>query len=139
MMGMGRIRLAATLALIGAPLSGCQALLPRDDTPTVLPRLAAAPANVPSAQRLDQSGYPMLGAFPRAASAQASDEEVQATRDRFANVGARGSRASAAGYQRNVDELRTLARTQQAEADARLRAASGAAGADDAAASSRAQ
>ena len=137
-MAMQRLRMAATLALIGAPLSACQPLLPRDDTPTILPRLATAPASGPSAQRLDENGYPLIGAFPKAAAQQVSNEEVQATRDRFANVAARATPPNDAAYQRRVGELNQIAAQQQSEAEARLRAATTDAGAADAA-SSRAQ
>ena len=137
-MAMARLRLLATLALIGAPLSACQALLPRDDTPTILPALATAPPTGSSSQRLDANGYPLIGAFPKAATTQVSNEEVQATRDRFANVAARATPPSDAAYRQRVGEMQSIAATQQAEADARLRAAStGDAAAD--AASSRAQ
>ncbi len=128
----------ATLALIGAPLSACQALLPRDDTPTILPALTTAPNSGPSAQRLDANGYPLIGAYPRAATTQVSDEDVQATHDRFANVAARSTPPSEAAYRSRVGQMQAIAATQQAEAEARLRAAStGDAAAD--AASSRAQ
>ncbi|WP_156421486.1 hypothetical protein [Aureimonas sp. AU40] len=133
-----RLGLVATLALIGAPLSACQPLLPRDDTPTILPRLATAPNSGPSAQRMDANGYPLIGAYPKAATQQVSNEDVQATRDRFANVEARSVPPSDTAYRSRVGEMQTLAARQQAEAEARLRAASTGEAAGDAA-SSRAQ
>ena len=136
-MAIRTVRLAATLAVLVAPLCACQQFLPRDDTPTILTPLANAPANGPSSQRRDANGYPLIGAYPTAAMPQASNDDVQQTRERFATIAARRAGGADTGaYQRNVSELQTIADQQQSEAEARLRASTDAGAA---AASSRAQ
>lgn len=129
------VRMAAVLVALGVPLSGCQAFVPRDDAPRILPPLAAAPDSGPSAQRRDANGYPIIGAMPKAATTQVSDADVEATRQRFANVGARASGSSNAAYLQRVQEMKGVAAAQQREAAAALAPAP----ADDAAATSRAQ
>ena len=137
-MAIRTVRLAASLAVLVTPLSACQQFLPRDDTPTILDPLASAPNSGPSSQRRDANGYPLIGAYPTAAMAQASNEDVQRTRERFATIAARRvGGADTGAYQRNVSELQTLADQQQAEAEARLRTSADVGAAD--AASSRAQ
>lgn len=129
------VRMAMMLVSLGVPLSGCQAFLPRDDAPRILPALAAAPDSGPSAQRRDADGYPIIGAYPRAATTQVSDADVEATQRRFSNVAARSSGSTNAAYLRRVQEMQGVAATQQREAAAALAPPA----ADDAAATSRAQ
>lgn len=127
--------MTAMCVSLGLPLSACQSFLPRDETPVTLPPLAAAPSVGSSGQKLDEQGYPMIGHKPRAARAQASDEDVAQTETRYSRVEARGRANPEAAYRRDVAELEAIAARQQAEADRVLAAAPAAADA----ASSRAQ
>jgi len=142
MTGSRTLGLTALAVVLGVPLSACQALLPRDDTPRILPSLAALPDAGASAQRLDANGYPLLGAKPRAATGQVADDEVTATQSRYANVERRSNGAGDATYVRQVRELEGVAAQQQARGEAIVAANAAAeteAAAARAAASSRAQ
>ncbi|WP_156417920.1 hypothetical protein [Aureimonas sp. AU4] len=120
------MRLAAVLAMVaasGAALAGCQsfvpqAFLPQDDTPVIPARLAAAPPVTSSGQQRDKNGFPLIGAYPKAATTQVSDETVAQTRERYARTGRRGAGSTAPQYRRTVAEMQALAASQaQAAAD----------------------
>ncbi len=113
---MRAVLMTATCVSVALSLSACQSFLPRDDTHVTLPALAAAPGVASSGQKLDDEGYPMIGHKPRAARAQASDDAVQATEQRYSRVEARAGGNPEAGYRRDVAELEALAARQQAEA-----------------------
>ena len=64
----------------------------------------------PSSQRLDKNGYPVIGAYPTAATTQVGDETVAETRARYADAATRGAAPSSAGrYQQSVAELQATA------------------------------
>ncbi|WP_157070258.1 hypothetical protein [Aureimonas frigidaquae] len=91
-------------------LAACQSYLPQNDEPLrvspVLDRLEPGP----STQRLDANGYPLIGAYPSAATQQVSNETVAQTRARYADAATRGSAPSSGPtYQRNVAELEATA------------------------------
>lgn len=107
---------AVAALLLAAPgLAGCQAFLPRDDTPVLPAAFPVAVDGGPSSQRLDEDGYPLIGAYPTAATAQATPETVEATRERFANAAGRGAGSTAGSYQARVNDLNARRRAAQAQ------------------------
>ncbi len=115
-MAMRAVRMTAMCVSLGLPLSACQSFLPRDETPTTLPPLAAAPGVASSGQKLDEAGYPIIGRMPRAAREQAADDAVAQTQQRFSRAESRSWGNPEAAYRRDVAELEALAARQQAEA-----------------------
>lgn len=131
-----RIPTCIVLAAGALVLSACQGIqpyLPRDETPVLPPAFAVEVPRGPSGQRVDARGFPMLGHMPRAAAPQASQQLVENTQARFANVETRGTAPTAAGvrdlqglaarraaaarsseYQQTVEELRAIAEQQRA-------------------------
>lgn len=102
-------------------LAGCQSYVPRAEDPIRPVPLAASLPSTSSSQRLDEDGYPMIGAYPTAAGAQVGDDVVESTRERFAQTAARrDGRVSEAGYRRSVTELQALAARQRKDASAAL-------------------
>lgn len=135
---------ALCTAFLAALLAGCQGFqgyMPRDETPDIPAVIAPEVPRGPSSQRVGRDGYPLIGAYPRAATTQASPEAVSETQARYANVAARGARrgdyagtvsdlgrtavqaqartARTAEYERSVEELQELARRQQARTEGR--------------------
>ncbi|MER0239219.1 hypothetical protein [Fulvimarina sp. MAC8] len=96
--------LVGTLAL-----SGCQGIFPgEEDSSLGALRLGEARA-VASQQRLDDDGYPLLGAYPGAAAPQLADENVAALDARYNGIAAQ--RAGASG---NTGYSSAIARAQNA-------------------------
>ncbi|MEN3791892.1 hypothetical protein [Fulvimarina sp. MAC3] len=96
--------------LVGAlALTGCQSIFPgeEDDSLGAL-RLSEAEA-VASQQRLDEDGYPLLGAYPGAAAPQLADENVAVLDARYNGIAAQRAGASA-----NTDYSSALSRAQSA-------------------------
>ncbi|SJZ49667.1 hypothetical protein [Consotaella salsifontis] len=105
-------RLAAICALITA--GACQSVFSGGEDPAVA--LRPTPVQVDSAQRLGNDGYPLLGAMPRAATAQMSDADVQQQRtslEAAANVNAATSAATANAYSQAIDTLHQTADKQR--------------------------
>lgn len=126
-MGMRRATVLVLTAAACAALAGCQsfvpqAFLPQDDTPVIPARLGAAPPIGSSGQQRDENGFPLIGAYPKATTAQVSNETVAQTRERYARTGRRGAGSTAPQYRRTVAEMRALA-ASQAEAATSLPAA----------------
>ncbi|MFD2238510.1 hypothetical protein [Aureimonas populi] len=131
---MKNMALKALAALSLGVLGGCQGFTPRDDDPGIPLVVAPQVERGPSSQRLGPDGYPLIGAYPRAATSQATAEAVAETQARYANVAGRARpvgaadtgalAATAAGraaeaasrnaqYARTVEELQAVAREQQ--------------------------
>lgn len=133
-MGGSAARAMATMMACGL-LAACQGFVPQNDDPGI-PAVIAPQVDRggPSGQRLGRDGYPMLGAYPRAATSQADPATVAQTQARYANVAERArplaaivppagtvpaaersaaAQARSAQYGRTVDELQELARRQQ--------------------------
>ena len=101
---MGSLAAMMRLSVALAGCQGVQRFLPRDETPVFPPAFAVDVPRGPSTQRLDEDGYPLLGAFPSTAAAQATPEAVSQTQARYANVGTRAA-ADPSGYGRSVSDL----------------------------------
>lgn len=102
------------LVVLGAGLAGCQSFLPRDDTPIRPAPFPVAVEPGPSSQRLDEDGYPMIGAYPTAATAQADAATVSDAQARFA--GGRRPTPNTGAYEARIAEL--TARREAARAGA---------------------
>ncbi|MBC6717251.1 hypothetical protein H9Q09_13640 [Aurantimonas sp. DM33-3] len=106
---------AIVLALL--PAAACQS----ENTSVGALRLAASP-DVPSSQRTDADGYPLLGAYPGRAAEQLTDAEVQAEQARLAATA--GQHASAAaqpsGFDGKIQRAQSVRQQQAAEMEAVL-------------------
>ncbi|MEF2550568.1 hypothetical protein VQ042_04210 [Aurantimonas sp. A2-1-M11] len=106
---------AIVLALL--PVAACQS----DDTSIGALRLAASP-DVPSSQRADADGYPLLGAYPGKAAAQLTDAEVQAEQARLAAAASQhaGAAAAPSGFAGKIQRAESVRQQQAAEVEAVL-------------------
>ncbi|MBB4001769.1 hypothetical protein [Aurantimonas endophytica] len=116
------LSLLRTLAVCCAivPAAGCQSFFGDDeDTSVGAMRLAAAPA-VPSAQRRDEDGFPLLGAVPRAAAPQLTDAEAQAGQAQLGAMAQQRAATPPSSGPAQVARLQALRQQQAAEVDAAL-------------------
>ncbi|MCK5932565.1 MAG: hypothetical protein KAG89_10395 [Fulvimarina manganoxydans] len=112
----------ATFGLIAAAssLSACQAFGPEEETSVGALRLSAAQP-VASSQRLDEDGYPLLGAYPGAAAPQLSEAEVASADSRLNQVAAsRTGTGGATGYDAKIASLKAIRDRRVSEAEAAL-------------------
>ncbi|KAA0970734.1 hypothetical protein FPY71_09645 [Aureimonas fodinaquatilis] len=114
MMATGKHRMLVALALCLPLAAGCQSYLPQNDTPVRMSPVADRMERGPSGQRLDDKGYPIIGAYPRAATQQVADEVVAQTQAQYAGAANRANAGSAGDYQRKLAELQATAARQRA-------------------------
>lgn len=116
------LSLLRTLAVCCAvvPVAGCQSIFgEEEDTSIGAMRLAAAP-DVPTTQRRDEGGFPLLGAFPSAAAPQLTDAEAQAGQARLGALAQERAATPPASGPAQVARLQALRQQQAAEVDAAL-------------------
>ena len=116
------LSLLRTLVLCCAvvPAAGCQSIFGDDeDTSIGALRLAAAP-DVPTTQRRDEGGFPLLGAFPSAAAPQLTDAEAQAGQARLGAMAQERAATPPPSGPAQVARLQALRQRQAAEVDAAL-------------------
>ena len=120
-MRMAARGLVVIASLCAATLAGCQSYIPRAEDPIRPVPLAASMPPTSSSQRLDEDGYPMIGAYPTAAGAQLTDDEVRSNRAGLAQSAAgRGAPVDTSGYRRSVAEMKALAAQQRKVASTEL-------------------
>lgn len=112
------LRLVAVLALIPL-MAGCGSLVPAEGPSKLAqrPRIDSGP----SAQRQDADGYPVLGAFPKSASAQLTEPEVIAERGALKATGTRqnvGVGTAASDYRRSLAEAAAVRAQARRQVDA---------------------
>ncbi|MDY8110064.1 hypothetical protein U0C82_13030 [Fulvimarina sp. 2208YS6-2-32] len=84
-------------------LTACQSLFPDEDNTSIgALRLSQAEA-VQSRQRLDEDGYPLLGAYPGTAAPQLTDAAVDKAQGEFTSIArTRAAAPRNAGYEANI-------------------------------------
>ena len=109
------------LAAVLAPLGGCQAFFGDDQDNSIGSQRLAATAPVASKQRLDDDGYPLLGAFPGTAAPQLTDAEVSRDSGRFNGVASeRAATPAANDYAARLARADAVRRRQLADVNAAL-------------------
>lgn len=103
--------------LVGAlALSGCQSIFPGEEDASVGALRLSEAGTVASQQRLDEDGFPLLGAYPGAAAPQLADENVAALDARYNGIAAqRAGAANDTGYSSALSRAQN-ARQRQAQA-----------------------
>jgi len=107
------------------PAGACQSIFSDADDATVAILQAAPPPVGGSAQRRDEDGYPLLGAYPRSAAPQLKDETVKAEQARLNAVAderkSATSKSTAQEYASDIQPLRSVRQEQAATVDKALK------------------
>ncbi|MCB8837853.1 hypothetical protein [Aurantimonas sp. VKM B-3413] len=121
-------KLIRSLAFVAVllPVGACQSIFPDSEDPSLALLQAAPTPPGGSGQRLDENGYPLLGATPRAATTQLRDDEVKAEQARLsaaaANLGQSTAGMNSSSYDAEIRRLQNVRKDQAAELDKALAA-----------------
>ncbi len=115
-----RLAFFAAAAAALSSLQGCNAYLPQDGGPSPL---AQRPNHQfgPSNQRLDEDGYPLLGAFPGQAAQQLDSRAVAADTSQLSTAANQQNaqvRSAAAEYRQSLTEAQAIRAQHRADVTA---------------------
>lgn len=102
-------------------LTACQGIFPGDEDDSLGAMRLGQSAPVASSQRVDEDGYPLLGAYPGTAAPQLTDEAVASTEAEFntmANARAAGRTDSTGVYASNIQRSQAARQRQAAALEA---------------------